>query len=587
MKIDFQPIVQRSRIDSTSSNSSSSSSSSSSSDTTSSSSSTSTAQDSDINSNVLNASQDLELPSDTTVAKKEKFVKPPCTEKCRLKCRDKITEEQRQEIFECYWGLGTLQRQRDFLNSCLTTLKVPYRRVKEGAAKTRNQNCVFHFTVNGESKRTCKFFFINTLGISERTLRTVIEGRNSSSTGVIPEGKRGKHAHHNQISPEILQSVRDHINSVPGIESHYTRANTTREFIDGSLTVKELHRNYVSNRGTLASASFDMYYRIFNTEFNLSFFVPKKDQCDLCESYKNAIGEDQLKLKELYEEHLRQKQLSRKEKTKDIELLKEDSETVVAIYDLQAVMPVTDLKDNVTNCYFWHEGLGNREAIEIGSCVFKFLKDTAERHPNSNIIFYSDNCCGQQKNRFLIGMYYYAVEILPLKSITHKFLIRGHTQNEGDNAHSLIERSIKRAKKSGPIYVPYQYVQLIRTTKKSGNTFVVNELNYDDFYDLKKLFEDITLNVNKDLQGNPIKLSDIKVIRFVKNSETYDLKYSYDSEWVTVKSKTTVNTRNTGDPGESIGNNGHRTTDCLGTNTFKRFSIIKTCHGDWRGLLFS
>lgn len=82
----------------------------------------------------------------------EKSVKPPCTEKCRLKCRDKITEEQRQEIFECYWGLGTLKRQRDFLNSCLTTLKVPYRRVKERGAKTRNQNCVFHFTVNGKSK---------------------------------------------------------------------------------------------------------------------------------------------------------------------------------------------------------------------------------------------------------------------------------------------------------------------------------------------------------------------------------------------------------------------------------------------------
>ena len=370
--------AQRRRIDSTSSSSSSSSSSStsssSSSDTTSSSSSTSTAQDSVINS-VLNTSQNLELSSDTIVAKKgkkrvrnesawiknvrkrqrnsgkvyisrtgktvaAKSVKPPCTEKCRLKCRDKITEEQRQEIFECYWGLGSLQRQRDFLNSCLTTLKVPYRRVKEGAAKTRNQNCVFHFTVNGESKRTCKLFFMNTLSISERTLRTVIEGRNSSSTGVIPEDKRGKHAHHNQVNPEILQSVRDHINSVPRIESHYTRANTTREFIDGGLTVKELHRNYVSNRGTLASASFDMYYRIFNTEFNLSFFVPKKDQCDLCESYKNAIGEDQLKLKEPYEEHLKQKQLSRKEKTKDIELLKEDSETVVAIYDLQAVMPV-------------------------------------------------------------------------------------------------------------------------------------------------------------------------------------------------------------------------------------------------------
>lgn len=219
-------------------------------------------------------------------------------------------------------------------------MKVPYRRVKEGNAKTRNQNCVFHFTVNGESKRTCKIFFINTLGISERVLRTVMQGRQKCITGMIPEDKRGKHSYHNNVDQEIVQSVRDHINSVPRIESHYTRANTSREFIDGGLTIKELYRNYVSNREAMPVASCDMYYRIFNTEFNLSFFVPKKDQCDLCESYNNAIGQDKINLEEPYKEHLRQKELSRKEKAEDIALTKTDAETVAEIYDLQAVMPV-------------------------------------------------------------------------------------------------------------------------------------------------------------------------------------------------------------------------------------------------------
>ncbi|KAL4714260.1 hypothetical protein ACJJTC_009612 [Scirpophaga incertulas] len=60
-------------------------------------------------------------------------------------------------------------------------------------------------------------------------------------------------------------------------------------------------------------------------------------------------------------------------------------------------------------------------------------------------MFYSDNCCGQQKNQFIFSMYIYAVQNLPnIKSITHKFLIKGHTQNEGDSVHSTIERQIKR-----------------------------------------------------------------------------------------------------------------------------------------------
>lgn len=104
----------------------------------------------------------------------------------------------------------------------------------------------------------------------------------------------------------------------------------------------------------------------------------------------------------------------------------------------------------------------------------------------------------------------YAVKTLQINKITHKFLIRGHTQNEGDTAHSIIEKAIKRAKKSGAIYVPDQYVQIIRSAKIKGNKFNVEEPNFDDFYDLKKLSDEIELNTVKDVDWNTIKTSDIK-----------------------------------------------------------------------------
>ncbi|CAH0730535.1 unnamed protein product, partial [Brenthis ino] len=44
---------------------------------------------------------------------------------------------------------------------------------------------------------------------------------------------------------------------------------------------------------------------------------------------------------------------------------------------------ISDLKNKTTDCYFWHEGLGNRGAIEIGSCVFKFLEKIALESPNN------------------------------------------------------------------------------------------------------------------------------------------------------------------------------------------------------------
>lgn len=135
-------------------------------------------------------------------------------------------------------------------------------------------------------------------------------------------------------------------------------------------------------------------------------------------------------------------------------------------------------------------------------------------------------------------MYFYAVTNLNINSITHKFLIRGHTQNEGDTAHSVIEKNIKKAKKSGPIYVPDQYVSLIRTAKKKGKPFQVNELAFSDFYDLKALAEEMGFNVIKNVNGDQIKISEIKIIEFKKAEDTYRYKVEYDGTWIAAQIRT-------------------------------------------------
>ena len=99
----------------------------------------------------------------------------------------------------------------------------------------------------------------------------------------------------------------------------------------------------------------------------------------------------------------------------------------------------------------------------------------------TEIIFYSDNCAGQQKNKFMLALYIYAVKMFGIDSITHKFLVKGHTQNEADSAHSLIERQVKRILKSGPICSPETFVTAIRAAKKKGDPFKVKEFCYKDF----------------------------------------------------------------------------------------------------------
>lgn len=101
-------------------------------------------------------------------------------------------------------------------------------------------------------------------------------------------------------------------------------------------TIAGLHRLYKEQRASLnkVAASYDTYARIFNTEFNHSFFCPKKDQFDLCESYKNSDEEGRKKLELNFQDHLKQKELSRGEKSNDIAMCTEPGSNLHSSCDL-------------------------------------------------------------------------------------------------------------------------------------------------------------------------------------------------------------------------------------------------------------
>jgi len=116
-----------------------------------------------------------------------------------------------------------------------------------------------------------------------------------------------------------------------------------------------------------------------------------------------------------------------------------------------------------------------------------------------------------------------------IKTITHKYLIKGHTQNEGDSVHSLIERQCKKQLKSGPIYTPEAFVSIIRTAKKTGEPYHVHELCYEDFYDIKSLCTQIGVNITVNTENEAVKFMSIKIMKVEKQSPSsifYKTSYS-------------------------------------------------------------
>ncbi|KAJ8937236.1 hypothetical protein NQ314_011991 [Rhamnusium bicolor] len=255
------------------------------------------------------------------IERPQKALQPPCGEKCKLKCSLKIVEEERLKIFNEYWGLKDLEKQRQFISSNMQTVNLTYK--YSNAATPRNPNNAYYFIIT----------------INNRVIQTVLKKHKVCQSGKIVEAdKWGKHNNHYKVDQQIKNEIREHIKSIPRIDSHYCRSHTSKEYIEGCKTLADLHRDYlkICEEKNLPVGNYHMYRKIFEEEFNIAFYVPKKDQCDLCLQFKNSTETEKQIFLEKYERHIKEKELSRKEKEND----KKNGEiTYVIVFDLQAVLP--------------------------------------------------------------------------------------------------------------------------------------------------------------------------------------------------------------------------------------------------------
>ena len=116
--------------------------------------------------------------------------------KCKFKCSEKISEEQRQQIFNSYWNLQSHDRQRDYI--CDHVLE----KFKAGVKKKVARSFTFH--INGEIVRVCRSYFTSTLGIGRKTVECALTRQSMSSA---PMDKIGKSTPHNKTPDADLDAV--------------------------------------------------------------------------------------------------------------------------------------------------------------------------------------------------------------------------------------------------------------------------------------------------------------------------------------------------------------------------------------------
>jgi len=226
-------------------------------------------------------------------------------------------------------------------------------------------------------------------------------------------------------------------------------------------------------------------------EKKFSIYSPRKDLCDLCCSYKAGnITEENYAL------HIAMKNRAREEydKTRAIE-----NQCYTFCMDLQAVqmclvlqasalyynmklkihnMTIYNMANGDCANYVWNESEGELEASVFVTILIKHLINVCiNKLP---IVIYSDGCGYQNRNAVLGNALLHFSKAHNVQ-IEQKFLVKGHTQMECDSVHSLIERQSK----GEDIFLPYDFVKIIKKSRKNLKPLDVELLTYKYFLDFK------------------------------------------------------------------------------------------------------
>ena len=216
--------------------------------------------------------------------------------------------------------------------------------------------------------------------------------------------------------------------------------------------IYSLYKERCSDDGIQSPLSMTVFTEILQ-EQNLALFKSRKDQCDICYSYKlGQVNQD------LHNNHIVKKKPAQEENSSDKNNAEEnniycftmDVQVVQLCPVLQASALYYKSRLQVHNFtmfntathgstnYLWNETEADLPSSVFTTIIIKHLEKLLIVAPKPVVLF-SDGCGYQNGNNILSN----ALSRLSCQcniTIEQKYLEKGHTQMECDSTHSLIER---------------------------------------------------------------------------------------------------------------------------------------------------
>ena len=217
--------------------------------------------------------------------------------RCQHHCSSHVTMEDRQRIFEDFYQLGSHDTQNKYLYGLIErSVPIQQRRRRSTGKPRANTYRYFVRNVKGERIQVCKDAFCQLHTIGKRRVEVI---STKLVSGVLFSGdNRGLHGSRpNAIRDEVKTQVREHIESFPVRESHYSRQdNLKRRYLPENLSIARMYRLFLEKYepevneedGEKPHVKEWLYRKIFNEEYNFGFGYPRSDTCEKCDMLKVA-----------------------------------------------------------------------------------------------------------------------------------------------------------------------------------------------------------------------------------------------------------------------------------------------------------
>jgi hypothetical protein len=446
--------------------------------------------------------------------------------RCRSHCMQKLTESLRRKEFSMFWQLGDYNAQNAYIAGHVKAFPKKRKRGHSDVRKNSREYSLGDISV-------CRQMFTKTLRISTKRVNTCMLKKASGQL----DDKRGCKEGSKTLPAVKRAEIKEHINSFPRYKSHYTRAESEREFLNPELTLAKMYELYKDKVSTPVSLA--MYKKVFYQDFNLRFKQVKKDTCKTCDEFsvtghsKDKTADEKAEAKRDHEDHLQLAEIALKQMNADLEAAVTDETLETLTFDLQKVISLPRIHSNIVfykrqlslynlgihsgkrnegHFNVWLENEGSRGAQDIGSVLMKHI---TEKVPASvrHLILWSDSCGGQNRNIKITLMMQFVLQNSPsLQSVCFRFRVSGHSFLPNDSEFGDVECALKRQQR---LYLPDDVVALMRDCRRK-NKFIVSRMSTADFVSTAEL-EKMTVNRKVDVNGVNVSWMKTREIKLLKS----------------------------------------------------------------------